>query len=223
MRHKIFVSYKYNDKSVDYLPNYYKGTPRDYVDYLQDHKYSGDHINKAENDDEDLSQFKDDTIRSKLKEKIWDSSITIILISPQMVDAGVSEKDQWIPWEVSYSLRTQMRGKKRSHSNAMLGIVLPDIYGSYEYFIHDKKLEGIDVKEIRSHKTFSIIRDNMFNQKEPTIKYLVNEKVYYGDCSYIPVLKWNDFITNPNRYFERAINIMNNEDEYIIHKKINEG
>ena len=83
MGKKIFVSYKYADDDVAFLDDYnYLGlysTARNYVDYLQDKKFSGDDLNKAENDDEDLSQFKDDTIKSKLRNKIWDSSITLVL------------------------------------------------------------------------------------------------------------------------------------------------
>ncbi|AXX64466.1 hypothetical protein DS830_02840 [Bombilactobacillus bombi] len=54
MGHKVFVSYKYKDGNVASLEGYDKGTVRDYVDYLQDNKFSGDDLNKAENDEEDL-------------------------------------------------------------------------------------------------------------------------------------------------------------------------
>ena len=72
MGKKIFVSYKYADDNVAFLDDYNHlglySTARNYVDYLQDKKFSGDDLNKAENDNEDLSQFKDDTIKSKLRD-----------------------------------------------------------------------------------------------------------------------------------------------------------
>ena len=63
MGRKVFVSYKYKYNRVAPLNGYHKHTVRDYVDYLQDHKYSGDDYNKAENNNENLSDFKKDTIK----------------------------------------------------------------------------------------------------------------------------------------------------------------
>lgn len=108
MAKKIFISYKHSDDSVQSLSGatYYNTTKvRDYVNIIQnDFERTGDHIYKGENNNESLANFKDDAIRSKLSDKIYDSSITIVLISPNMVNIGL-QKDQWIPWEIAYSLR----------------------------------------------------------------------------------------------------------------------
>lgn len=113
MGRKIFISYKYKDTDVRQM--YHIGCSqnrktrvRDYVDILQQ-VIGEQNINKGEKDGEDMSVLEDATIRSVLGDKIYDSSITLVLISPNMKDPNLPEIDQWIPWEISYSLREQSK------------------------------------------------------------------------------------------------------------------
>lgn len=225
MGRKVFVSYKYKDNRVAPLNGYHKHTIRDYVDYLQDHKYSGDDYNKAENDNENLSDFKKDTIKSKLRDKIWDSSITLVLISPGMRVEWQKEEDQWMPWEVAYSLRTETRHHTRSLPNGMIAVVLPDLFESYDYFdsqetLIDDQGNVHEIESIKTGNTFKIIRENMFNQKDPVTDTIQGQTIYYGESSYIITVRWADFIDDVDTYFDCAMNLKENRiDEYELQKQ----
>lgn len=66
-----------------------------------------------------------------------------------MRDYYVKQRDQWIPWEISYSMRLIPREKNTSRRNAILAIILPDRNGSYAYYSKDM--------------LFPILRDNIEN------------------------------------------------------------
>ena len=173
MGHKIFVSYKYKDCDVQALPDIVPYTwCRDYVDHIEEKILSStDHIYKGEENDEDLSDRTESYIWSHLKDKIYDSTLTIVLISPNMKERGKWQRSQWIPWEISYSLREVTRSDRTSHNNAVLAVILPDKQGSYDYYSKD----GL----------FPILKDNISN-------------------GYINVVKWRDFIKDPDSHIDRA-------------------
>lgn len=137
MGRKIFVSYKYIDSNVEEIKGVLSPTwPSDYVTYIQKHIINGDsdNIYKGEKSDEDLSDKSEDYIWEHLKDKLYDSTVTIVLISPNMKEPKKWERNQWIPWEISYSLRKTTRGGRTSQRNALLAVILPDKNGSYDYF-----------------------------------------------------------------------------------------
>lgn len=221
MGRKIFISYKYDDTSVARLSRTPLGTAtkvRDYVDELQDKLAEEDHINKGELDGEDLSDFKDSTIASKLRDKIYDSSITVVLVSPQMKDFSLSEDEQWIPWEVSYSLREATRNDRTSRMNGVLAVVLPDINGSYDYVLEKRECCSGGCVLWRTDKLFNILRVNMFNRKNKVAQdCLIGENVYRGYASYIHMVEWSRFITNINHWINVADGIREDASNYDIH------
>ena len=51
-----------------------------------------------------------------------------------MKEAYKWDKSQWIPWEIAYSVRETTRNDYTSHTNAVLGVILPDRNNSYRYY-----------------------------------------------------------------------------------------
>ena len=154
MGRKIFISYKYWDSNVYPVPIFSdnEAKVRDYVSWLEEKfRNRTEHYYKGESDNEDLSKYSENYIWNELKDKIYDSSLTIVLISPNMKEPGKWQRSQWIPWEISFSVRETTRNNRTSHRNAILAVILPDKNGSYDYYDKNNLLR----KEI----------SNMFNKK----------------------------------------------------------
>lgn len=67
------------------------------------------------------------------------------------------EKSQWIPWEISYSIRKTPRSSYTSQRNAVLAVVLPDRYNSYNYY--------------STSKLFPILKSNIDNGYIPVVSW----------------------------------------------------
>ena len=221
MSRKIFVSYKYADRSVAPLgAEITFGEPtecRHYVSRLQQILDVNDHIYKGENDGEPLSQFTDDTIASKLRDKIFDSSVTIVLLSKNMKDASMDEGAQWIPWEIAYSLKEITRQDRTSKTNAMLAIAIPDQNYDYSHAVKHHPC----VTEWQTHSFFNMLSRNMFNRRNANLNTCagcLNKHHIGSNHSYIHPVKWCDFETNPNIYIEHAITLRDAQHEFDLRK-----
>ena len=229
MGHKIFVSYKYADSDVRRITNnwYPTDTVRTYVDKLEEYiSRVSEHIYKGETDGEDLSSLSEDAIWNKLKDRIYDSTLTIVIISKGMRNRYLRDRDQWIPWEISYSLKEVSRknisgNMVTSSSNAMLAIILPDRNGSYEYFTYNKSCCSNPCRYLKTDFLFEIMRKNMFNIKSVDSK-MCNDgsTVFFGDSSYISSVKWDDFIKEPETYIDKAYDIQSKIEKYNVYKEL---
>lgn len=230
MGRKVFISYKYADEKVAKLQdayyeevngrlewNYRPTRVRDFVDKLQE-KIGKDNINMGEKDGESLEDFSNAQIETLLKQKIRQCSITIVIISKGMKEEGKSERDQWVPWEVSYSLRVVPTGGNTKQMNAVLGVVLPDENASYNWYY----TENPNCNSVTHHKgqLFKILRDNMFNILEKEIRNCNGSEIHENDePSLIKTVKWTDFMNENNfeYYLNKAVDIKDNEAAYDVH------
>ena len=227
MGKKIFISYKYADDQVKNLVLGENSTVRDYVDEFEKKVDSSDDIFKGESNGEDLSDLTDDAIWERLKDRIYDSSVTIVFISPGMKETGTKDRDQWIPWEVSYSLKETSRKNKKgdsvtSHSNAMLAVVLPDENDSYTYYLESKSCCSGGCTTHHTDRLFTIIKKNKFNRtKNASNRTCDNSNtIWTGTCSYIEAVKWSSFITGYQKYVDSAVDRQDHIDEYGICKEV---
>lgn len=223
MEHKIFVSYKFTDDQVANLAGQSNSIVRDYVDRMEDCFGSYAHIYKGEYSGENPSE---ETVLDKLQDCVLDSTMTIVFISPGMIVPGVEEKDQWIPWEVSFSLRTTERKAQNGEiytggPNAMLAVVLPDANGSYDYYLQRSTCCSKGCTIHHNHMIFAIMRDNMFNRKAEDKRICdVRSTIWRGEHSYIRSVRWSDFIENPETYITAAYERQKHIEDYDIHVDI---
>lgn len=230
MGRKIFVSYKYADEKVAKLQdrfyeevnsvmqwNYRNTRVRDYVDLIQD-KIGKDNINLGEKDGESLENFSDEKIETLLKQRIRQCSVTIVVISKGMKDNTKIEKDQWIPWEISYSIRVVPTGGNTKQMNAVLGVVLPDETGNYNWYYTSNS--ECNCTAHHTSQLFNILSDNMFNILEKEFRVCNGIQIHTKDePSFIKTIKWDDFMNGNsyNNYIDKAVEIKDDEESYDVH------
>ena len=125
MAHKTFISYKYSESRG--LRDTIIGALGKDATY-----YKGENV-----DSKDMTDYKRETIRKNLTDMMFDTSVTIVILSPHM------QESEWIGWEISYCLKK--------------------INGSYSWI---KYSENGNTKYYLD-KIQDIIADNHFNSNPP--------------------------------------------------------
>lgn len=198
--HKTFISYKYSEA---------RRLRDDIIEKLgPDAKYYQGETSESP----DLTDYTTETIREHLKDMIFDSTVTIVIISPNMI------KSKWIDWEIEYSLREYSRNGRKSKSNGVVGVVMK-VNGGYSWLrsetIHSDGHRSVYNDE---SKLYKIINDNRFNE---------TPKVYHcNECktvdvltgSYISIVTEDEFLANPTKYINNAYEKCQSIDKYIISK-----
>ena len=142
MAHKTFISYKYSEA---------QGLRDDIIEALGENAsyYQGE-----TSDSPDLTDYTTETIREHLKDMIFDTTVTIVIISPHMTES------EWIDWEIEYSLREYSRNGRKSKSNGIVGVVMK-VDGGYDWLRTTTKHEdGHTSTNNDTSKLYKIINDN---------------------------------------------------------------
>lgn len=200
MAHKTFISYKYSD--ARFL--------RDRI--IRSLGADAKYYNGEDGYSDDMSSLKASTIKKKLADMMFDTSVTIVIISPQM------KASHWIEWEIEYCLKNISRKDRTSHMNGIVGVIMK-VNGSYDWFVnHFTNCHGISVVNHKNEYLYPIIYDNHFNSVPP--KWHCNMCKTYDWLwgSYIEYVEEDTFLANPQYYISNAYEKSENDGVgYEIH------
>lgn len=200
MARKTFISYKYSEaqdlrdkiiKSLGEDATYYQGET---------------------SDSPDLTDTSTDNIKKHLKDMIYDTSVTIVILSPNI------KESKWIDWEIEYSLKEITRKDKTSRTNGIVGVIMK-YNGGYSWLrTISNKPDGHTLISTNNSFLYDIIVKNRGNQKP--------KEYFCNDCktidvltgSYISLIEEDEFLADPNLYIENAYNKSKNISNYEIYK-----
>ena len=186
MARKTFISYKYSeaqalrDRIIESLgddASYYKGET---------------------SDSPDLTDTSTENIKRNLRDMMYDTSVTIVIISPNM------KQSKWIDWEIEYCLKNETRKNRTSHTNGVVGVIMKS-NGGYDWFKKKNTNEdGCVSTSYVEELVYPIINNNRFNQ-DP-VKYSCEKckTVNALTGSYIAYVTEDDFLADPDKYIENA-------------------
>ena len=202
MAHKTFISYKHSE-SQTLRDNIIKKLGDDATYY------------KGETSDSpDLSDLKTETIKKKLSDMMYDTSVTIVILSPNM------RESKWIDWEIEYALKNITRKDRTSHTNGVVAVIMK-VDGSYSWFKKSGvNCYGTGIVKYEMDKIYKIISANHFNSNPP--KWHCNECETYDwlNGSYITFVEEDDFLAEPSKYIDNAYDKSENDAKgYKLHKE----
>lgn len=201
MARKTFISYKYSE-AIELREKIISALEEDATYY-----------NGETADSPDLTDSDTETIKKNLRNMIYDTSVLILIISPNMLES------KWIDWEIEYSLKEISRSGRTSKTNGVVGVVM-EVNGSYDWFIKNTTdYHGNWAITFETSKVYPIIYGNLFNSN-PAIWHCNDCKVFDSDKgSYISIVKEEDFLMNPSLYIERAYEKSTETENYDLKKQ----
>ena len=186
MARKTFISYKYSE-ARDVRDRIICALGSDATYYKGEDGFS-----------QDLSGYTAETIKEHLKDMIYDTSVTIVVLSPNMNESA------WIPWELEYSLKDVKRGDRCSHSNGIVAIT-QKVSGGYSWLRQDTvQADGCYTHSFDESKIPTIISENRCNQEPKEYACSCCKSIDWLEGSYISIINEDEFIGDPSRFIENA-------------------
>ncbi|MCO4478829.1 hypothetical protein Si139_01451 [Streptococcus infantarius subsp. infantarius] len=206
MATKVFISFRFSDG---------KEIKDELVDLFDE---STEVINRSE--DVDRSQMSKDTIQEYLYEKLKDTSVTIVLLTPEAVSYRknwIGNYDDWLYDELRYSLED----RKNNRTNGVVAVYTDDakdmiLESSSHYCAHCQ-----ETKSCRTLKFFdNLARKNMLNIKQSYKKNPCNDLYDGSHDSYISLVSLEEFKQDYTKYIDNAKDKRDRLHEFNIYKRM---
>ena len=159
-----------------------------------------------------LTDASTETIKENLKSMMYDTSVTIVIVSPNF------KQSKWIDWEIEYCLREYSRKGRTSKTNGVVGVI-EKVNGGYDWLVtRSKKSDGCSVRTIDFSKLYQIINKNRYNRSSQ--EYACNDCKTYDQLggSYISLIDEKNFLNDPGKYIENAHDKSEESDEFDLTK-----
>ncbi|KXT60078.1 hypothetical protein SORDD05_01245 [Streptococcus oralis] len=206
MATKVFISFRYSDG---------KNIKDELVDLFDE---STEIINRSE--DVDRNQMSEETIQKYLYEKLKDTSVTILLLTPEAVSYKkdwYGEYDDWLYDELRYSLEDRT-------NNRTNGVVAVYTDGARDkLFIEDNHYCSCcqQNQPCKILKDFdNLARKNMLNIKPNFKKELCNNLYSDEYDSYISLVSLEVFKKDYKKYIDNAKEKRDRLEEFEIKKRM---
>ena len=206
MARKVFISFRFSDGAK------YKEELSD----LFDNETAI--INCSEN--EDRSEFSEETIKTYLYSKLKTTSVTIIIITPEAVSHKkdwLGQYDDWMYDEIRYSLED----RENNRCNGIVAVYVPE---AEEMLIHESTHKCQICNEEQKVTTILTV-DNLFRKNMMNVNdsYKTNPCVGVYDSdkdSYCSLVSWDEFKSNYKKYIENAANKREHTERYNLVKRL---
>ena len=200
MAHKTFISYKYSEAT----------SLRDAI--IRKLGSDATYYQGETSSSPDMTDLKTSTIRQKLADMIFDTTVMVVVVSPNMT------KSSWMEWEIKYALREQSRNGRTSHPDGVVCVMQKNAFYAQlglDPYSWAKSTSG----QWLSSKFFDVLVSNMNNKKSWVDSPITNKSLYDSlSESYIDIYTEDDFLTYPSYYIEKAFEKSENISTYNITK-----
>jgi hypothetical protein len=199
--HKVFVSYKYND-AHDTRDKIIRALGSDSSYYKGERGFKP--LNVA-----------DSTLKQYLADMIYDTSVTVVVISPNV------KQSNWVDWEIQYSLESHTRNGRTSGRNGIVCVIQAQIdysspkpyssiygqqYNRNSYWAYGLYNGGKDFKKtVFPDLIIKNMKESFVSGSDYYSGYLgVEESNLNHAKDYCIVVAETTFLTNPSKYIDEA-------------------